>query len=116
LVGHDDLPAALSPGEELTLRLVWDAVQPPDGDYTMFAHLLDEQGAIVAQSDRAPEDGFYPTSQWDAGDLVADSYTLLLPNDLPSGPLQLVVGIYDPVTGQRALLETGDDALKIAAW
>ncbi|MFO7632687.1 MAG: hypothetical protein R6W76_09120, partial [Caldilinea sp.] len=104
LTGHDDLPADLQPGQELTLRLVWSATRPPDGDYTMFVHLLDEEDNIVAQSDRMPEGGFCPTSRWDAGDVVADSYTLALPDAMPQRRLRLVVGIYDPVTGQRALL------------
>jgi hypothetical protein len=116
LTGHDDLPSELQPGQELTLRLVWSATRPPDGDYTMFVHLLDDEDFIVAQSDRTPEGGFYPTGHWDAGDVVEDTYTLALPETLPKGRLRLVVGVYDPATGQRALLENGDDALQIAAW
>jgi hypothetical protein len=116
LTGHDDLPANLQPGQELTLRLVWSATRPPDGDYTMFVHLLDDEDAIVAQSDRTPEGGFYPTSHWDATDLVEDTYILTLPETLPDGRLRLVVGVYDPETGQRTMLENGDDVLQIAAW
>jgi hypothetical protein len=116
LVGHDALPSELRAGEEMVLRLVWSATQPLPADYTMFVHLLDAEGNIVAQSDRAPEGGFYPTSHWDAGELAPDSYRLRLPDVLPQGPLRLVVGIYDSATGQRYLLENGEDTLQIATW
>ena len=116
LVGHDALPSELRAGEELVLRLVWSATQPLPADYTMFVHLLDAEGNIVAQSDRAPEGGFYPTRHWDAGELVPDSYQLKLPDVLPQGPLRLVVGVYNSATGQRYLLEDGEDSLQIATW
>ena len=116
LVGRDDLPAELRAGEEMVLRLVWRATRPLADDFTMFVHLLDEEGNIVAQHDRAPEGGFYPTSGWDAGELVADLYQLKLPDVMPQGRLRLVVGLYNSVTGQRLLLENGEDMLEVAAW
>jgi hypothetical protein len=48
--------------------------------------------------------------------VVEDTYILALPGSLPEGGLRLVVGVYDPETGQRATLENGDDVLQIAGW
>ena len=116
LIGYDELPAALQPGDTLNLRLVWRADAPPAVNYTVFVHMLNEAGAIVAQHDRAPENGFYPTSQWDAGESVADVYLLTLPDVLASGVYRLVVGLYDPATGQRLPTAEGGDALQLADW
>jgi hypothetical protein len=70
----------------------------------------------VAQHDRAPEGGFYPTSQWDVGESVADIYPLALPETLAPGAYRLVVGLYDPATGQRLLTMGGEDAVELATW
>ena len=116
LVGHDELPATLDPGATVNLRLVWRADAPPAADYTIFAHLLDATGQIVAQHDRAPEGGFYPTSQWDVGESVADIYPLTLPETLAPGAYRLVVGLYDPATGQRLLTMGGEETVELATW
>jgi 4-amino-4-deoxy-L-arabinose transferase-like glycosyltransferase len=115
LAGHDGMPATFDPGATLNLRLAWRADATPTADYTVFVHLLDEDGQIVAQHDRAPESGFYPTSQWDVGETVADIYALTLPETLATGNYRLMVGLYDPATGQRLLTADGQDAVELAA-
>jgi hypothetical protein len=56
---------------------------------------------IVAQVDGPPAKGQYPTSLWDRGEVVPASFTLNLPPDVEPGMYQLMVGLYDPVTGAR---------------
>lgn len=57
---------------QIALTLYWQAVAPPQADYTRFVHLLDADGQIVAQDDRQPDDGRYPTGIWDLGEVVLD--------------------------------------------
>jgi hypothetical protein len=65
--------------------------------YTIFVHLIDGNGLVRAQSDRAPWDGMFPTDRWAVGETVQDDYTLQLPADLAPGEYSLRVGIYlDP--------------------
>lgn len=116
LVGHAALPAALSPGEPLMLRLVWTTATPLAANYTVFVHLIGPDGQIVAQSDRAPEDGFYPTSSWALHDRVEDVHMLPLPTELPAGEYRLVVGWYRVETGARVLLKDGADAQQLKQW
>jgi hypothetical protein len=71
---------------------------------------------IVAQVDRPPEGGFYPTSGWDVDETVADAYTLQLPAGLPSGDYRLVVGLYNSATFARAQLADGADAFQLGVW
>ncbi len=86
------------------LQLFWQAAKTPAGDYSAFVHLLDEQGRVVAQMDKTPGNGNYPTSQWKQGQVIVDEYAFNAPN-LVSGTYTLQIGLYDPTTGKRLALE-----------
>jgi hypothetical protein len=97
LLGHD--PRLGDVGLEITL--FWQAERLLDQNWTVFVHLLDESGALVAQHDSQPQDGQYPTSVWDQGEVVSDRHWLALPTDLPSGDYQILVGLYSLESGER---------------
>ena len=63
-------------------------------DYTLFAHVVDANGAIVAQSDHQPQDRRYPTSIWDVNEQVRDEFTLEIPASVPNGKYQVKIGWY----------------------
>ena len=106
LLGYNLSDHSLVPGQSLDLTLFWSPRGRPSQDYTVFVHLLDSQGQLRGQADSPPTSGKYPTSVWDAGEFIADSHTLSLPNDLPGGEYKLAIGLYDPETGRR--LQTVD--------
>ncbi len=85
----------LSRGESLKLRLYWSCESKVDKDYTVFVHLVDSQGNLVAQTDSPPIGGSYPTSSWDAGEMIPDSVELVIPRDLASGEYRVEIGMYD---------------------
>ncbi len=86
----------------LPLTLYWQANAQPDTGYLVFLHLVSEAtGEIVSQLDRIPVDGLRPTTGWRRGELLTDSYTLPLPDDLPAGRYHLNVGLYNPDDGTR---------------
>jgi hypothetical protein len=67
-----------------------------------FVQLLDGSGQIVqrtdgsaAQVDGLPQANTYPTSQWVAGEIVADSLWLPLGGVSP-GSYELAIGFYPP--------------------
>ncbi len=101
--------------EALQVTLRWSADAVPGGDYTVFAHLVEPEDGdrLVAQGDAPPLGGRWPTSLWLPGTLLDDSHTLVLPPDLPAGTYHLLVGLYDPVTGERLPLPDGSDALRL---
>ncbi len=101
------------PGGELLLTLFWQAGGPARRPYTVFNHLLDENGALVAQQDNWPVDGSWPPTCWHAGDIIVDSYTIALPEDLQSGPYHLFTGLYDAQTGERLLISDGTDSFNL---
>ncbi len=82
-----------------TMVLFWHPLSDPNVDYTMFLHLRDEAGATLAQRDGQPLNGVYPTSQWQPNETIIDP--VQLPQDVPPGDYQLVVGLYDLQTLER---------------
>ncbi len=82
-------------GDLLPLDLRWRADGTPERDLTFFVHLLDTAGEIVAQTDRRPFDGRFPTPAWLPGETLQDTYALPLPPELPAGDYRLRVGFYD---------------------
>ena len=93
LIGHE-VKGTVGSGETLRLTLYWQAKAPMDKDYTVFVHLLDEEGNLRAQQDRQPQGGDYPTSLWRLGEVIWDGQDVPLPSDLPAGTYRLVVGMY----------------------
>lgn len=101
--------AAVDPtGAVVEVDLAWRTATPVERDYTVFAHLYDGAGNLVAQADGWPADGNYPTSAWLPGELVPDRRAIALPSPLPEGAYTVKVGLYDPMTGER-LPPTPDD-------
>lgn len=89
------------PGKDLSLTLVWQAAEQPTENLKVFAHLLDESGKPVAQSDGIPVDGARPTDGWRPSEVVQDERRVRLPTALPAGTYGLGVGLYRADTGQR---------------
>ncbi len=84
----------------ICIELHWFVAQTPSTDYTVFVHVLNAQGQLVAQSDLQPGSGFAPTSQWQPNSTVIDRHGIVLPATLPAGTYQIVIGLYDS-TGTR---------------
>jgi hypothetical protein len=116
LIGADNLPAAIHAGDTLNVRLVWSTAAALEHNYTAFVHLVGADGKPIAQSDRAPEKGFYPTSGWHVGEWVQDQYTLAVPVIVPPGHYQLLVGLYNPEDNSRLLFANGKDAIVLTTW
>jgi len=101
LLGYDLDPLAARPGDSLQLSLNWLAVNKPSEDYTVFVHLVDENGNQVTGADSPPVYGDYPTGMWQAGDGIVDEHILQIPAGVQPGDYQLVVGLYDPASLAR---------------
>ena len=79
-------------GGATTVDLYWTALTSrPPVDASVFLHAVDEQGAIVSQSDKRPWVGRYPTFIWDAGEIVVTSHRLQIPR---VDGVELVAGMY----------------------
>jgi len=98
-------PAAIHPGDSLSVELRWRAVRVPADNYTVFVHLRDATGAIAAQGDSQPQTGRYPTRFWDAGEIVADIHPIDLPGSIAPERYTISVGLYVLETGARLPLQ-----------
>ena len=85
----------------LVLTLWWFSPQTKKGDATVFLHVYDGAGKLVAQGDGYPLAGLFPPRYWQPGDLVRDARRVVLPEGLAAGRYVVVAGWYDPSTGQR---------------
>jgi hypothetical protein len=93
----------LLPGEKISLLLYWQPTDqaPPAYDYSIYIHLLDADGQMIAHWDGQPGQNAYPTRFWRPGESILDYWALRMPTDLPSGAAQLRFGIYDPASLER---------------
>lgn len=103
------VPAAFPLGAEMTVELQWRALMAPVRDYTLFVHLVDEEGNTVAASDQPLTGGYYPSGLWDAGERVTHVHRLPLPATLSDGDYELRIGLYDPATGGRLPIYDADE-------
>jgi hypothetical protein len=104
---------ALTPGQTLSLALVWRSLDLVDTDYTITVQLLDRQNQVRAQRDAAPLDGAAPTTSWAVGEVVLDEVMLQIPAEVGPEPHRLLVALYRPETGERLLLSDGRDHVEI---
>jgi hypothetical protein len=70
-------------------------------NYTVFVHVLDREGQLVAQQDRQPKEGLAPTSIWQEGVVVEDEYQLSIPSGSAGEQLRVQVGMYNLDTMER---------------
>lgn len=94
-------PARLAAGDLLHLLTVWRPEQPLDRDYKLFVHIADAEGRPLAQWDGLPGMNTQRTSQWPVGEPFRDHTLVRLPNDMPAGRYQVLVGLYDGESGER---------------
>jgi hypothetical protein len=101
LIGFDVPAESTSP---LTLTLYFQPQKALDQSLTLFVHLLDADGNIVAQRDAVPLGGARPTTGWAPGEIIAETITL---NAAP-GEYTIRTGWYNAATGARVLLAFGE--------
>lgn len=97
----------VSSGGEVGVTLVWRPTRRLTHDYKVFIHLYDANGNLIAQHDSVPVNELRPTSTWRANETVEDRHGVALPFGSPSF-LRLIVGLYDPQTGQRLTVGRAD--------
>jgi len=107
--------AATAVGHELDVRLAWRVLKPPPFLPTVFVHVYDASGALAAQSDAPPADGFAPLDLWQPGDGLVDVRRIDL-RALPSGRYEVAAGVYDPASGARLAAVTSAGELADNIW
>ena len=107
LLGYT-LDSTAQPGGFLNLTLYWQALDRIPVSYTIFVHVLDSDGRIVAQQDSLPGQGSLSTTSWVKGEFITDSHQVPLDPRLAVGEYSIEVGMYDANTGARLPTTTPD--------
>jgi hypothetical protein len=84
----------------IKVSLCWDSLATVPLDYTVFVHLYDENGELLATGDGPPMHGAFPTRLWQPGDMIADDHFVSWSPERTDG-YRVGVGWYDPATGER---------------
>ena len=91
----------IASNDKLTATLWWSNQQTPEADVTLFLHVYDQAGSLVAQGDGYPLQGLFPPRQWQPGDIVRDIRHITLPEDMLGQSYTVVLGWYDTSSGER---------------
>jgi hypothetical protein len=94
LLDSDIRPPA-QPGQPFEVSADWTTAAPLDANYTIFAHLVDADGQIIAQQDQQPLGGRYPTSAWVPGEVVSDTISIAVPPAGTGKTACVRLGLYD---------------------
>jgi hypothetical protein len=85
----------------LTYKFVVAPTATFDKDYTVFVHVLDPDGEQMWTDDHVPPT---PTSKWKAGETIEYQRTIFVPNYPYIGEAVVRLGMYDPATSTRLVL------------
>ncbi len=98
---YELVSARVARGRALLIFLYWRALGPIADDYTVFVHLVDQNGAVVAGYDKEPRRGVAPTSTWRADERIVDAVQVPVGSEVRAGRYKVEVGLYNAGTGQR---------------
>ncbi|MGQ9552501.1 MAG: glycosyltransferase family 39 protein [Anaerolineae bacterium] len=94
LVGADVAQLQVSGDDRIGLSLIWQCNAVIDESYTVFVHLVGEDGRVVVGADSIPGGGGRPTTGWLPGEVIKDEHLLDLGGGVPAGRYKLVAGLY----------------------
>lgn len=79
----------------------WRSQRAAGPSDTLFVHILDANGRLVAQEDGNSLGGLIFPSAWRPGNEVLDRRIIMLTTPLPAGLYRVTAGMYDRVTATR---------------
>jgi hypothetical protein len=112
LLGYQVQDAPIRAGDVVSATLYWQAQKAQGVSYKVFAHLIGPAGQLVGQQDSIPRLWGHPTTEWKAGEIVADRVRIEVKGDATAGQYGLFVGMYHAATGQRLPLYLRDKHLE----
>ena len=98
LSGYTLSDRQVAAGEVLSVHLYWQSLEETDVAYRAFVHL--GENPVWGQHDDDPACRL-PTSAWRAGQTTVGQFRVAPSPEAPPGDYPLVIGLYDPTTGER---------------
>ncbi len=101
LLAHDLPQTVARPGDQIPLTLYWKATGHVPLDLSVFVHFIGPDGQLWGQSDKVRPVADFPTDRWPLNRYFQDKHIASLRPDAPPGKYQVVVGLWDRLTGER---------------
>jgi hypothetical protein len=100
------------PTGELTVWAYWRPLERTATSLKIFVHVIGSTNPATgtplwAQDDQTPQVGRADTTIWIPSNVYRDVYVLSVAS-VPAGDYTLVIGLYDPATGERLPVNDGD--------
>jgi hypothetical protein len=112
LAGYTLAGGPYQPDAAVPIVLEWRAREALSRDFTLFVHLIAEDGTIWGQHDQAPT--IAPTSRWQPGASYVELFCPRLPPDAPPGRYRVNIGWYEyPSLRRLALMGAAGDYLTL---
>jgi hypothetical protein len=92
LIGVEIGTDVVRPGERVPVTAYWQALQPLETDYSVFVHLIGREYTNIGQMNTYPGLGLRPTSTWQPGQIIADTYPVQV-NGGSEAPTRLLVNL-----------------------
>jgi hypothetical protein len=83
------------PGGLLRISTAWRRWGAAPQEHSVFVHLVDGEGRLVAQDDHPVGRGEYPPWAWEPDEVVFERFELRLPAEIPPGRYLLRMGRYN---------------------
>lgn len=95
LVGYKLDPPQPKPGDRVAITFYWSALKPVAEDYQVFVH-GDAMGEYAARihGDHWPAAARYPTDVWQEGEIIADTFKMIIPPGYGAARLGIYTGLY----------------------
>jgi hypothetical protein len=100
LVGRGPLPERVDAGGYFTLVLFWSCARPLGRELSVFVHALGPGGSRFS-ADHPPAHGAVPTSRWQPGERIRDTFEVIVPVGAAPGRYTLRAGLWDPARRSR---------------
>ncbi len=102
-------PPRLTPGATLQVTLYWLPLAPINRELVSFVHLANLKAEVLAQANGVPDHGQAPTTTWQPGQIIVDTYSLPIDAKLmPPLAVNLEAGLFAPANSQFIAARTAD--------
>ena len=101
-------PERAQAGDVIRIAGEWQALGPIKGPLRVFAQILDPANHIVGQFDGEP--AATQAAIWRSGETRSGQFGVPVRGGTPPGSYRLVIGLYEPDTGERLLVDPDSEA------
>lgn len=118
VIGSDVPDVPLSRGSRLTTRFFFSCEKPLDRDWQIFVHVDARGTSYRLHGDHFPARGKAPTTAWQPGTFIVDTWERAIPMDMPAGSYDIWLGFYIgnerlPFSGGDSRLHDGDNRIRV---